>query len=371
MFKISSILKRAWQVLWNYKILWIFAFLFALTGGGGGGGGGGNGSGSSYRMSENFNNGEPFRNFKYQPGMTELDHWFQQNIQPWFATEEKAVTTILVIVGAIILFSILVGLLFALVRYPSEAAMMRMVDEHEQTGVKYSFRQGWKLGWTHRAFRMWVIDLILSVPVILFVLILIGLGLALFLGGGEPAEGSIIAVLIAVGCLTLPFVLLMIFIGLLRVFFVRAAALEDASIGESLKLGWAMFKHNWKNALLMWLVMLGIGIGVGLAMILVIIILIPTYAIMAVPGALVAAIPGAIGYGITSMINAEIWPWIIGALLAIPFFFTIAFSPAIFAGSLVQLFNTNVWTLTYRAFKQMPAQPQVPVAPSMPPELPE
>ncbi len=42
-----------------------------------------------------------------------------------------------------------------------------MVDEYEQTGTKVGFKQGWKLGWNRRAFRMWVIDLVVSLPVIL------------------------------------------------------------------------------------------------------------------------------------------------------------------------------------------------------------
>lgn len=41
MFKIDQILKRAWEILWNYKVLWIFGFLLALTGAGSRGGSGG------------------------------------------------------------------------------------------------------------------------------------------------------------------------------------------------------------------------------------------------------------------------------------------------------------------------------------------
>ena len=34
MIDIKSILKRSWKILWNYKVLWIFGILLALTAGG-------------------------------------------------------------------------------------------------------------------------------------------------------------------------------------------------------------------------------------------------------------------------------------------------------------------------------------------------
>ena len=37
MFDIGKILSRAWQILWKYKVLWIFGLLLALSGAGGGG----------------------------------------------------------------------------------------------------------------------------------------------------------------------------------------------------------------------------------------------------------------------------------------------------------------------------------------------
>ena len=61
-----------------------------------------------------------------------------------------------------------------------ETAVIRMVDEYEQTGTKMGFKQGWRLGWNRRAFRMWVIDLVISLPVIVFIALLIGLGLLVY-----------------------------------------------------------------------------------------------------------------------------------------------------------------------------------------------
>ncbi len=34
MINIGKILKRAWHILWNYRVLWIFGILLAITAGG-------------------------------------------------------------------------------------------------------------------------------------------------------------------------------------------------------------------------------------------------------------------------------------------------------------------------------------------------
>ena len=39
-----KILKRAWQILWSYKALWVFGFILALTAAGSSGGNANNGS---------------------------------------------------------------------------------------------------------------------------------------------------------------------------------------------------------------------------------------------------------------------------------------------------------------------------------------
>ena len=31
MFDIKKILKRSWHILWNYRMLWVFGFILALT----------------------------------------------------------------------------------------------------------------------------------------------------------------------------------------------------------------------------------------------------------------------------------------------------------------------------------------------------
>lgn len=375
MFEPGKILKRAVQIVWNYKVLWIFGFLIALTGGAGNSGGGGS-SNFSTSGRNNFNGMENFGQFgQYNsPQMQKIGDWFQANVAPLFATEAKAITTTFIIVGIIFGFALIFGLLSALVRYPAETAVMRMVDAHEQTGAKVKFSEGWRMGWNKRAWKIFLIDLLIGTPAFGIVLLLVGgLGLYFFANRQNPEAALTLGVgiwIVVVVLLLLTLALMMIVVSVLRQFVIRKAALEEMGVRDSFRNGWKMFKQNWKHAFLMWLILIAVSIGVGIAMVLAALVLIPVYALLAIPGLVVAAVPGAIGYGITSLFAGQVLTWIIAALVAIPFFFIIVFSPLVLLSGAYAVFQSNVWTLLYRqktAALQPPMDiPQVTEVPPLP-----
>lgn len=369
MFNIGSILKRAWQILWSYKLLWLFALLLALSGGAGNTGGGGGGSGAGYTT--NSEDSEAFQNTIPSMWYPEVEDWIEQNIAPLFTTEQKAFETMAWLVGGIILFSIVVGLLLALVRYPSETAVMRLVDEHEQRGTRYRFKEAWKLGWNRRAWRLFLIDLIIGTPAFAVVMTLVGLimWMAFRLINVTAASlntGWIIGIILFVG-LIIVFSVFMWFVSLLRQYVARYNALEDTGVWESFRRGWLLYKTNFKNTFLMGLVMVGVGMGVGVAMMIAVFLLIPAYMLLVVPGALVAAVPGGIAYGITSLFAPEVWPWIVGGFFAVITFFMVVFLPLTFLGGMVTVYTSNVWTLTFRKLQGANTPPPL----AEPPVLPE
>jgi len=355
MIDIGKVIKRAWHILWNYKVLWIFGILLAVTAGGGSSAGN---SGSGYQFSSPSNdNGGYIPNYGTDPWLREFRAWVEQNIVPMFSHPEQYVPTLIWIGVGVLAFFLIIGVIVALIRYPSEAAVIRMVDEYGQTGTKAGFKQGWKMGWSRRAFRMWVIDLIISLPAIFFVALLLGLGILFFYSMVSGSTGMAIGgTITAIGCgfvFILAFIILVVCLGLLRQFFIRAAALENTRIGESFRRGWAMFKANWKSAALMWLVMLGISIGVGIAGIVVFFVLIPVFIVLLLPAALVAAIPGLIAFSITSIFTGGALAWIIAILVAAPFFLMVLFAPLTLVNGWYKIYESSIWTLTYREMKAL------------------
>ena len=365
MIDIGKILKRAWSILWSYKVLWLFGILQAITGGGGNGGSNSGGSNSGYKF--NGSNGYQGITPSTNPTVQQLNQWFQENIEPLVLHPDQHVLTFVWIGLGLLLFLLVIGVIFAIVRYVSETAVIRMVDEYEQTGNKVGFRQGWKMGWNRRAFRMWLIDLITALPFLLLVAILVGLGAAVFFsvrGGNQVmAATSIVATIGCAFIFILAIILMAILLSLLRQFFIRKAVLENNGVAESFRNGWVMFKRNWKSAALMWLVMLGVGIAFGIASVIIFFLLIPAYIILVVPGAIVAAIPGLIVFAITSIFASGPLAWILGLLVALPFFLTIVFAPLAFVDGWYKIYESNVWTLTFREIKVLEA-----VAPASLPE---
>jgi len=356
MIDIGKILKRGWHILWNYRILWIFGILLAITTGGGAGNGS---SGSSGSNNYNFNgsNGNPGINWNSSPFLRSLYTWFQQDIMPLVLHPDQYIATFIWIGVGLLLLFVIIGVIFALLRYPSETAVIRMVDEYERSGVKVGFRQGWKLGWNVRAFRMWVVDLIVSIPGFLLLAVLGGVAFMTFLTARNSSGAAVAASIIAaIGCAFLflvAFFVLAVLLSLLRQFFIRMVALENAGIGESFRCGWSMFRRNWKSAGLVWLVMIGIGIGVGIAGLIVFFLLIPAYIVLAIPAAIVALIPGLAVFGITSIFASGPLAWILGALAALPFFFLIVFAPLTLVTGWYKIYGSSVWTLTFREIQAL------------------
>jgi len=352
MIDFGKILKRAWQILWSYKVLWIFGILLALTAGGGSSFGGGN-SGIQSNANNNTQGANPGTNQFSQ----QFNQWFQQNIQPFVQHPEQHIAMFIWIGLAVLLFLLIVYAILAVVRYVSETAVIRMVNDYEQSGARVGFRRGWRLGWSRAAFRMWLIDLITGLPFLLMVLIMIGLGVLVYFGVNGPNHGvTAPEIVAAIGCLflfVLVFILLAVLLGLLRKFFVRAAALENASVGDSFRKGWQMVRHNWKSAGLMWLIMIGVGIAFSIGMAIIFFLFIPVYIVLFLPAAIVAAIPGLVVFGITSIFASSPFTWILGLIAALPFFFVVLFAPLILVSGWYSIYVNNVWTLTYREMKAL------------------
>ena len=91
-----------------------------------------------------------------------------------------------------------------IVQYVARTALYRSVDQVEASGAAPTWRQGFRLGWNHRTFRLWLLDLVIGIPFIIVVVLLfalaatplllllidstaarvLGIGLAVAVGGG-------------------------------------------------------------------------------------------------------------------------------------------------------------------------------------------
>jgi hypothetical protein len=353
-----KIIKRAWYILWSYRALWVFGLVLALAAGSSSAG---QGSNNSYQ----YQNGpqenpevspqsiqEAFRDFQ-----REINKLFEQGI-PDINVSGKDLTTFLWIVGAFVLVMLILGIIVTIARYVSETAVIRMVDEYEGTSNKMTVRQGVRIGWSNTAWRLFLINLIVNLPAIALALVVLVAGVGIFFavvnGNADFAAFSVVSTIVLVFLTIFAVVILTILLHLFRNFFWRICVLENASVSESLRRGFAMVLENWKNVGLMWLVMIGLGIVWAVASVILFIITIPVVIVTVILAVLVVVLPYLLLVGAFSLFLGGVLPWIAGGFFVAPLFFTLAFSPWLLLGSWQAVYTSTVWTLTYREIKALP-----------------
>jgi len=364
-----KILKRSWYILWSYRALWVFGLILALAAGGM------SSQSSNNSNSYNQNSGETPQvtpqsmQEAFQDFRSEVNKLFEQGI-PEADITGQALTTFLWVIGTFVLVMFVVGIVMAIARYVSETAVIRMVDDYEATGNKMTVRQGFRIGWSRTAWRLFLINLIVNLPAIALTLVLLVAGIGVYFawvnGTANFAAFSTVATIVLAFITIFVVVILSIVLNLLRNFFWRISVLEDTDVRESLRRGFTFVLENWKSVGLMWLVMIGLGIVWAVASVILIIISIPLVIVTAVIALLVVALPFLLFAGIFSTFLAGYLPWIAGALFVAPLFFTLAFSPWLLLSSWQSVYTSTVWTLTYREIKALPAivaEPKVEPAP--------
>jgi hypothetical protein len=317
-----NILKRAFNITVNYRVLWIFGMLLALTAGGSGGSGGDSG------VKLDGNNGNGSNPFGELPKIT-----------PEIMN---------VIIGAAIALACLIlvlALIGIIIRYASENALIRMVDLYENSGEQLTFSQGFRLGWSRAAWKMFLIDLVASVATLAIFLLLLGIAclpLLVWLTKNEPLQ--ILGTVIAVGL-----ILLLVFAGILvglvltliLLFARRACALENLGIRDSIRRGYALVKSRLGDVVLMGVIMFGITLLWSLLMI-------PVVLAFALAAVIVAGLPALLVGAIVGMFTQGATPWIVAAIIGAPIFILAIIIPSAFISGWQQVFSSSAWTLTYR-----------------------
>ena len=356
--KHKEILSRAWSILWSYKVLWFFGIILALTT-------------TSFpdRMfefsgSDSSNQDSTSEGLDIQPGddigeeiqkswsegwqemqdgFDEMGREFERLFSDVIPAEiEQTMITLAIVAGCVIFILIILGIIF---RYVSESAIVQLVDEYEAKGTQYKIREGFRKGFSRSAWHVFLINLVIDVPIFLafVILFLIVLSPAL-LWMTESFVAGIVGTVTAVGLFFLVIFLAIIVgagISLLKRFIFRQVALVDVGPIEAIKLSFSLVRRNFKDVILMWLIMVGIGLGFALVMIPIGFLLL----------ALSAIIGGALGLsvgGVASFFTTDTQSIIAGVAAGAPVFLLLLISPLAFLSGLKETYFSTTWTLTYR-----------------------
>ena len=268
------------------------------------------------------------------------------------------VWALLISIGVLVLISALLAILF---RSTSQAALIRMVDENERNGKMVSVRRGLRLGWSRVAGKLFLIDLVIALPLILAFSLLFFLATSplFLLGVGSGAE-SLVKVL-GISLLTLAGLILFTILAMATAFILsitrpvmrQACAVDGLGVGASIRQSFSLLKIRFDKVFITWLVWLAIRFAWAILIIPAILILSPLLLFTMLAGIVIGAIPALLAAGIASLFVSPIFAWIIGAIFGLPLFALVTFSPIIFLNGLVQVFMSSFWTLSYREFRPL------------------
>ncbi len=361
----QKVLKQSWDMLWRYRALWLFGAILALT----------TTNGFFFAYDRDWNtSGERFAiklsetSTIYLPGEgPDIDltrpnnHLFQIDDDDWedlrrlFAGElvddqvMRGVWAILITLGAVALSMGVVGLV---VRYVAEAALIRMVHQDQETGEKAGILRGLRLGFSRTAWRLFLIDVLVNLPMLLVLFLAFGLALlpVLLWAVGSSSVGVTGAVLTFSG-LFLVIILSMIVsaaLSLLVQVVRRACAVEGLGVFASIGRGAGMVRRHFKEVLVIWLIWIGTRLAWMVASVPVLILISPILLLFVIAGAAVSAVPTVLVGALLTTTLAPPFAWAVGVLAGLPVFLLVTLTPMLFLGGLVEVFKSNTWTLAYR-----------------------
>lgn len=327
-----KVLKRALQITWKYRALWLIGLLLVLAGGGvwQAVSGPPNGSDTGWKTSS----GEG-----WDIGPEQFPHFWE------------TVVPIIAIVAAVILTLVLVGLvvgvLRVILRYVTRSSLIQMVDRYEESGEEMRFGAGFRLGWNRSAFRMFLISLMLKLPValLMFVMIapLVTLAIVSFIQGDAWIAMGIVLLLLIVPAVFIGVALGVVIGPIIEVAY-RACALQQLGAWEAVRSATGLIRRNLGATALQWLLLVGIGIAWK-------IVLFPLNLVLLMLGFLIGGLPAMFMGGLSALIAGPPLGIGLGVVVFIVVFLIIVVLPNLVLTTAATVFHSTMWTLTYRELK--------------------
>jgi hypothetical protein len=232
--------------------------------------------------------------------------------------------------------------------YVAETALIKMANDYSETGKRHGMGQGFRIGWSRSAWRLFLIDLAIHVPLalVLTLLLVVALVPLLLWAVGSTVAGVIgtLFTLALIPLVALAVVAAGAIVSLPKRFFRRACALEGLSAGKAIRQGCTIIKDNLLDIGLTWLITVGVRIGLAVLMVPVVLMLVTASATLSGMLALVVG-------GLAGLAFEGATPWVLGAVVVIPAFLLVLVTPLAFVGGLLEVYLSSTWTLTYRQLR--------------------
>jgi hypothetical protein len=294
------VLKRAWEIIWKFKVLWIFGILASCGQASSSGG-----SNSGYRFSSQEINLPP-----------QIERFFAQ----------PAVIALLIGLGIFIVLALIV--LAILLGTVGRVGLIRGTMKAEQGAERLTFGELWHDGLAY-FWRVFGLNLLMGVIIVVAILVIFISG-AILTG---LTLGLFVFCLIPIICLLVP---VMWAVSVVIEQANVALVVENLGIIEAINRGWRVVRDNIGNMILMSLILiLGIGFIGG--------------AIIGLPLLIVSA-PAFVGIaaGTTEALR--------NGMLVSGLLFLVYLPVLLLLSGILRAYTSSAWTLTYLRLTTKPSQ---------------
>ena len=326
---IGATISRAFDIVKRHRALWILGFLAALGGVGGGGG--------NFNLPSGGNFGVPSGN----GGSLDLpsNNPFEQ-FNRIFSPENWQ------LIGGVVLavccIGIVIGIVLWLVGLAANGGLISGANRAEM-GESFSFGEVWRSG-TARLKSFIGMRILLIIPNILVsaivavavVIAIVGAGgLAALSDSAQSDSGAgIFAIFSGVACIIIPLICVLsiysIIAGGIQMLGDRAIMIDQVGAMDAIRQGWALFRSNLGNIIIMGIILAIIGAIVGFIAVLVGgIVLAPSIVLMVTQS--------------SSQSGPQALSFVVLGVSILAFIIIVAI-----ISSVVVAFRATVWTLIYR-----------------------
>ncbi|MDZ4180924.1 MAG: hypothetical protein U1E29_17115 [Coriobacteriia bacterium] len=239
-----GMVKRAWEITWRYRVLWLFGFLV------GGSGVSGNSNMSGYTTNSSEMTAEQSAQFD------QAFSWVADNVA--------------LIVG-ITAMLVLVGICFWVISIAAQGGLIHLSSQADE-GIAPTVREGFTVGF-HSWGRVFLIGFALYAPFAFMIALIVTptvvLPIAAAIRAGDAGSiGALVAVLLGMaGVLIVEIILFAIVgvaLGMIEMLALRHGVLDGLPAIQSIKTAFHDLRTRFLDVFLMWLVTLGVGLVVGI-----------------------------------------------------------------------------------------------------------
>ena len=323
----SGILKRAWNVTWKHKILWLFGLFAGAMGGGGSYRGGGNSGGSGTGTGTG---NLPVGN------AAQAQRFLEQSLP---------------LIIALLVLLLLIGIVWWVLSVAARGGIVHLVNEAEENRPVRA-GDGWRVGFSKWG-RVFGIRFLTGLPIFLVVAVFVGVIVVTAIGGAAGTAASrgdssgtaaaVISIVSGMCCFIFLFFVVLVVLGvvlsIISELAVRYAVLRDTRVMDSLRLGWADLRGK-RGAFIMYLIQWGISIAYSIVLVIVALILIGPAVFLMIAGA-----------------------WIPGVLLVLVGLLVLMLPAAVYGA-----FYHAVWTIFFRRMTGLEPRAAAAIAgPGVPP----